>query len=547
MGWELPTSHNEPGDAWINPAQAYDNNVTTNAYKGVASASWGDWLEFYPNEPTACSRIRFYATYSVVRISSIDIDAYYSGAWQHVYQGAFADGQYVEKSLADLQTVTAFRVRFYNSYGSIWPGYLFEFHFNQPKPYTDLSLAVSGEWQLNDDKASSDVVDTSGNGNDGTLKQNGSPYNTDNVSEASFAANLDKCFNLTAANEEGLFIPHSSILKPTAPFSVSLWFETGASVATSQALYESEPHDVYYRGFWIQFLNGGILNVVYGDGGSQQSYNRRTRNSSIALSANTKYHIVCNFNPDGSNFPDIYINNILRNGESSGTGSAILHSTGETLIGLRQGANKKPFDGKMDQVRLFDRQLTAAERTFLYNGGDGIESLGGIPTEYRFVLRKRNKYNLVSQNTEQFRIRLDDDGNEIEPAPTAPSNIQIEPAPAGLALVTAQYFYDTDDSYQADQWLIYYTSDGADPDPETDAPFVVDMKKLNGIAALNWTSPFGGDGLTLKALVRSRRSGTPYNYDSENTEIVSCIGSTAGPAVIDEAHTTQGQAMELIK
>jgi len=163
------------------------------------------------------------------------------------------------------------------------------------------------------------------------------------------------------------------------------------------------------------------------------------------------------------------------------------------------------------------------------------------PATHYFVLRKRNVHDLVSQNEGDagqrhygdgfacWILELDSSGDQVVPSPSDAENTTLAATSGGTVRVQAQYPYAADASYAADQFLIYLTSDGSDPDPEVDSPTVVDMVKVDGIAKLNWTSGAFGNGSTVKVIVRTRRSGTP-NYDSSSTTILSTTASTSGPA-----------------
>ena len=153
-----------------------------------------------------------------------------------------------------------------------------------------------------------------------------------------------------------------------------------------------------------------------------------------------------------------------------------------------------------------------------------------IPGKHYFTLRRRNKWGLSSQNIESWNVILDEDGNIIEPPPNAPSNISITPVAGGKGTVEAQYFYTINDEYAATDWLIYFTDNGTDPDPENDTPTVVAMSKRNGLAFLQWLSPAADDNDMLKVIVRARRVDGGNHFDSENTDVHSCTASTAGPA-----------------
>ena len=195
----------------------------------------------------------------------------------------------------------------------------------------------------------------------------------------------------------------------------------------------------------------------------------------------------------------------------------------------------------------------------LYRGVDAEADLSAAPWEtfstlphesaaldvshtYHFVLRYRNAYNLVSQNVAETIVIVAADGSQTEPNPSAPDNVAIEAAAAGTAQVTAQYFYLPDGLYAADTWLIYFTDDGADPVPGVDTPTEVAMVHSDGIAKLDWTSPAADHNDTIKVIVQTRRSGDT-DYDSTNTDIVSCTASTSGPAA-PTGHTFIGRTSE---
>jgi len=199
------------------------------------------------------------------------------------------------------------------------------------------------------------------------------------------------------------------------------------------------------------------------------------------------------------------------------------------------------------QYRVADDDIELYE---LYRGIDAEPDLDGSPWEtfatlphetaalavdntYCFVLRHRNRWGLISQNIESWNIEIDDEGKQVQPRPEAPQNISITTAAGGKGLVTAQYYYDPDDSYIATKWLIYFTDDGSNPDPEVDEPTVVTMYKNNGIATLKWTSPAADNYDILKVIVRTRRTSGEDNYDSINTGIYDCMASTAGPETPD--------------
>ena len=144
-----------------------------------------------------------------------------------------------------------------------------------------------------------------------------------------------------------------------------------------------------------------------------------------------------------------------------------------------------------------------------------------------FVLRLRHRWNLSSQNITSWIVELDGSDDEIMQVPSDAVDVQIVAAASATALLTALYYYYADTIRQADQWLIYITDDGSNPDPDVDTPVVVAMKKTDGIAKLEWTSPAYDDLDTVKVILRTRRT-TPLR-DSISTTIVSVSVTTQPP------------------
>ena len=201
-------------------------------------------------------------------------------------------------------------------------------------------------------------------------------------------------------------------------------------------------------------------------------------------------------------------------------------------------------DDLRGDYRIADNDLDGYE---LYRGVDAAPDLAAAPWEtfaslphttaaltpghtYQFVLRLRNVHNMVSQNTAAWSVIIAGDGSETPAPPSAPANGTLDPWTAGAVRLTADYFYLTDDeALRADSWLVYLTSNGVDPNPAVDTPTEIAMVQVDGVARLDWTSGTFADGLTIKALIRTRRSGTP-DSDSTNLDILSTTSDTDGPA-----------------
>jgi hypothetical protein len=163
--------------------------------------------------------------------------------------------------------------------------------------------------------------------------------------------------------------------------------------------------------------------------------------------------------------------------------------------------------------------------------------------EYHFVLRRRNAWGVLSQNLEETVLFVDAGGNLVSP-PSPPEDPAAAPAAGGTVLITATYAYDADGAAQADAFLVYVRTDGTFPDTSLDTPAVVAMTKADGVAKLEYTTSAQAEGTTVKAIVRTRRTGTP-SVDSTNVDpFVSAVATLLGPPTVTPAAVLQGTLLE---
>ena len=101
------------------------------------------------------------------------------------------------------------------------------------------------------------------------------------------------------------------------------------------------------------------------------SYSSQRVNSSFALSNNTWYHIAGTY--DGSGSLKLYVNGALD--VSASVTASVTYPSLNHNIGRWIGGPSQYFDGRIDQVRIFDREITAVEAKELA-GGYGVDASG---------------------------------------------------------------------------------------------------------------------------------------------------------------------------
>lgn len=161
------------------------------------------------------------------------------------------------------------------------------------------------------------------------------------------------------------------------------------------------------------------------------------------------------------------------------------------------------------------------------------------------VLRKRNRYDLQSKNVESTIFVLDA-GGSLTIHPTAPREVRLEQAADGAVRVRAWYDWPADSAdARADAWAVWITTDGSDPDPSDPATYEEDMNLNDADAKLDYTTDPIANGTTVKALVRTRRSGVS-GADSVNIEIYTVTADALAPAAPSNGQAFLGQSMRTV-
>lgn len=191
-------------------------------------------------------------------------------------------------------------------------------------------------------------------------------------------------------------------------------------------------------------------------------------------------------------------------------------------------------DDAMDRYELFVGSDAAADPT-----GPPLATFANLPFltpaldpghAYQFLLRRRNRWGLSSENLSAWALVLGADGQPLD-APQGPEDVTLTPSAAGTAVLTARYASAADPN-AGDTWAVYLTDDGLDPDPLTTTAQSQPLGRGDGVARLRLVVAARPEGTTVKALVRLRRSGTPP-VESVNTTPVSCVVTSVGPPTVD--------------
>jgi len=216
-----------------------------------------------------------------------------------------------------------------------------------------LNLGLVGYWSM-DEGAGNKAYDQSGNINAGTLTQMdpatdwvdgklGKALDFDGVNDYVDMGDINALDGLTK-------ITASAWIKTTKTTETHIVDKSGCDGATNGG-----PFELLVNGFTA----GKAVFAVYKSGGTP---NFDYAESSTSVNDNNWYHVVGTY--DGS-FIRIYVDGVER-GSKAASGWTLSSSTGFVQMGGYCNNNSYPWNGLIDEVRVYNRALSAGEITRLY-------------------------------------------------------------------------------------------------------------------------------------------------------------------------------------
>ena len=223
-----------------------------------------------------------------------------------------------------------------------------------------------GYWGFN-----GNANDQSGNGNNGTV--NGATLTTDRFGNANSAYSFDGFSNFVRIYNS------STLNNPT--ISISGWFNTnnlsyddylGAKGIVGKWWQTPSVCEDNYNAYLV-YLNKPTNQDNTFLGGATSFYAGNVFYANTIININNWYHFV--FIHDSASGGKLYINGNLVN--SNNYSGAICNSLNNVIIGsdVENGNFYRFFDGKIDDVAIYNRALTQSEITQLYNSSTSTQNL----------------------------------------------------------------------------------------------------------------------------------------------------------------------------
>ncbi len=207
-------------------------------------------------------------------------------------------------------------------------------------------------WKL--DEASGNALDAHGTN---TL--------TDTNTVTSAAGKIGDSRHFTRTVPEYFTIADNASLSAPAgtSFTFSCWIYPD-SRATSESILSKGTTD------FLLAISSAAGNIQWTIGDGSSAFDTALTITSAISADATWFHVVCWYNAD-NNEVGMSINNGSPSTRTYG-GAARANSTNPFRIGTQAENSANAFDGRIDEVGFWKRVLTVAERTSLYNGGNGL-------------------------------------------------------------------------------------------------------------------------------------------------------------------------------
>ncbi len=219
------------------------------------------------------------------------------------------------------------------------------------------SDGLVGYWSFDgSDISGTTVYDRSGQGNNGTLTNGPTPA----------LGKLGQGMSFDDTNDY-VNIGNISALKPAFPFSVSFWSKRTIG---SGVVFSTGPANMGASGYrgWMIYDGGDFRG---GDGSGVGIGDRFGRNVLVNPGIDGIWHYKTIVVTSSTNI-NLYLDGELNNGAyTNGTASSLGYGSDRVLIGASDdgGTPENFFGGFVDEVRVYNRALSANEISGLYNSG----------------------------------------------------------------------------------------------------------------------------------------------------------------------------------
>lgn len=231
--------------------------------------------------------------------------------------------------------------------------------------------ACVAQWKMNDDATDADVADSVGS-HTGTYIDENTPVTI--TSDHSTTGQINEGLDFDGTNDYITAVDSADFTFVGTPFSVAAWVSLGANAAVEFDIcskFETGQTE------WSLYISGDALYFTLWDNSLGGNRGRKdTADYSLYEEAGFIF-IVGTYSGTG----DVTNIKLYLDGtqvddanESNGSYTAMADTSSKLHMGFRHGSPNKAT-GVIDNVMVFNTELTQAQITRLYNNGNGTESI----------------------------------------------------------------------------------------------------------------------------------------------------------------------------
>jgi len=202
---------------------------------------------------------------------------------------------------------------------------------------------------------------------------------TNNNTVTYSAAKINNGANLALASSQSLSISDAAQtgLDITSDISFSLWCSVASSMGAGEdrTLVGKRLNTGNQRSYLLEYSeNSGALRLrlqLSSDGTDTGSTAEILTVTAFDLGTSTLHHVVCTWKASTKTMTAYMDGSVVNTAIGTIVGS-IFNSTSSFALGAWQTETLWFWDGQLDEVGIWSRELTSAEVTTLYNGGAGL-------------------------------------------------------------------------------------------------------------------------------------------------------------------------------
>ncbi len=159
-------------------------------------------------------------------------------------------------------------------------------------------------------------------------------------------------------------IPHNANQLLTGGGTIEAWIKPDTAGESTGRIIDKSTNGYGGGGFDFSVISNNRIAFRINEGPALSS----TTNS-VVVGGGNWYHIVATW--DSSGYVTLYVNGVQSGTPGVSADPAGITTTNDMRIGNRSGATDRTFDGVIDEVRIYNRELSASEISYNYHSGLG--------------------------------------------------------------------------------------------------------------------------------------------------------------------------------